>query len=84
MAAEPNARIVWAGRAWYSFLAPGLRTIGLEDDGRAGTRVVDDEVVGGLGVLMAPGTRRVLATRMQEFGAKLKLAAEAEHRASVA
>lgn len=80
--AEAPARFAWVGRAWYSFLAPGQRTISLHDDGPEATRVVDDEVVGGLSVLMPARMKDTLRQRMREFGDGLKTAAEAGHRPS--
>lgn len=80
VAAEAQERFAWVGRAWYSPLAPGQRTVSLHDDGDGGTRVVDDEVVGGLAFMMSARVKETLRRRMREFGDGLKAAAEAEHR----
>lgn len=74
--AEPDRRFAWVGRAWYSPLAPGERSITLEDHPDGGTLVVDDEVVGGLGVLMAPSLRETLRSQMVAFGEGLEVAVE--------
>lgn len=74
--AEPDRRFAWVGRAWYSWLAPGERSVTLEDHPDGGTVVIDDEVVGGVGVLMGPGLRETLRAQLVAFGEGLKGAVE--------
>lgn len=78
--ADVDARFTWVGRAWYSPLAPGRRTISLADDDADATRVVDDELIGGLGFLMPARTTAALLQRLRDFGAGLKRYAEEAHR----
>lgn len=75
--AEPDRRFEWEGREWYSFLAPGQRTLTLEDDGAGGTLLVDDEYIGGVIALAPRKLGETIGQRMREFGAALKAAAEA-------
>lgn len=78
----PGERFAWEGAAWYSRLVPGLRAITCVDDGAGGTRLVDDERLGGLVFLMPAKLKAAVRSQMVAFGAALK--AEVERSSAAA